>query len=328
MPQRSRAGYVFALAVGLLCWSVVPVFIRYLNENGVGNFPQNLYRYIPACSLLWILTLLFFRRHLAIGGRALLYLLGPTAVMSGHQLLWVQAIKMTTPTTAILLTQFQVVIVGLLAWIFFHDERSTIRSPRFLVGALLAVVGVVGFIIASGRDLAGGPTGYLFVLLTAVIWGVYTVVAKAAIKGLHPVVAFTYVSTGVLCFFMVTTPCLGNPGDVVKFPARALAALVISGIVGIALAHLFFYTALKGLGAAVCGASILVLPFLTGTWSYIVDGETLTPIQIVFGAVLLFGASLTLGRNSPKGKLAVPTPDVPDSENPRPETIENTDKTV
>ena len=112
--------------------------------------------------------------------------------------------------------------------------------------------------------------------------------------------AFTYVCTGVLCFFMVTTPCLGDPGKIVEFSPGVLAALVISGIVGIALAHLFFYTALKGLGAAVCGASILVLPFLTGTWSYLVDGETLTPIQILFGAVLLVGASLTLGPNSPE----------------------------
>ena len=314
--------------MGLLCWSVIPVFIRYLNDSGVGNFTQNLYRYIPACLLLWALTLLLFRRHLAIGGRALLYLLGPTAVMSGHQLLWVQAIKMTTPTTTILLTQFQVVIVGLLAWVFFHEERSTIRSPRFLLGALLALVGVAGFIIASGRDLAAGPTGYLVVLLAATVWGVYTVVAKAAIKGLHPVVAFTYVCTGVLGFFMITTPWLGNPGKVVEFPVRVLAALVISGIVGIALAHLLFYTALKGLGAAVCGASILVLPFLTGTWSYLAFKETLSPVQILFGAVLLFGASLTLGRNSPKGKLAVPTPDAPDDENDRQEPVGDADEMV
>ena len=298
MSDNSRIKYIVALILGLLCWSVVPVFIRYLNENDVGNFTQNLYRYIPACLLLWTLSLLLFRRHLRIGGRALLCLLGPMVIMSGHQLLWVQAIKMTSPTTTILLTQFQVVIVGLLTWIFFHDERSTIRSPNFLIGTFLALVGVIGFIIGSGKTVEGGLTGYLVVLLTAAVWGCYTVSAKAAIKGLHPVVSFTVVSTGVLCFFVCTTPCLGDPGKIVEFPGGVLAALVVSGVVGIALAHLFFYTALKGLGAAVCGASILVLPFLTGTWSYLVFTETLEPLQILFGAILLTGAAFTMKRTS------------------------------
>lgn len=306
--SRSRAGYVVALALGLLCWSTVPVFIRYLNEH-LGNFTQNLYRYIAACVLLWVLSAALFRRYLSFG-RGLIVLLGPMAVICVHQLLWVESIRLTSPTTASLLTQFQVVIVGLLAWVFFREERSTILSARFVGGTALALVGVGGFILTSGEALKGSVGGCFVVLLTAAVWAVYTIVAKAAIRGMHPVVAFTWVCTGVLVFFLVTTPVFGEPGKVLEVPVGVQVALVVSGMIGIALAHLFFYTALSGLSAAVCGTSILVLPLLTGTWSYRVFKEKLSGVQVLFGVLLLVGAGLTLIRPKPSPSGPRPAPPV------------------
>lgn len=296
MTRHSRAPYILALALGLVCWSTVPVFIGYLNQH-MGNFSQNLYRYIAACALLWLLSGVLFRRHLSFG-KHLLPLLGPMAIICCHQLLWVESIRLTTPTTASLLTQFQVIIVGLLAWIFFVDERATILSPRFLLGALLALVGVAGFILASGGGFSGATLGQLVVLLTAAVWALYTVVAKAAIRGLHPVVAFTWVCTGVLVFFIITTPVFGSPAQVLHVPLGVQIALVVSGMIGIALAHLFYYTALSHLSAAVCGTSLLLLPLLTGLWSFLFlyPRETFQPLQVVFGAILLLGAGLALWR--------------------------------
>ena len=297
MPRHSRAGYVVALILGLICWSTVPVFIAYLNLH-LGNFTQNLYRYIPATALLWLLSLLFFRSHLR-PGKHLLPLLGPVAVICVHQLLWVESIRMTSPTTASLLTQFQVVIVGLLAWVFFREERAVLLSPRFLVGASLALAGVAGFILAGGSAFSGSALGYAVVLLAATGWALYTIVSKFAIRGIHPVVAFTYVCTGVLVFFILTTPFLGEPRKVLDVPLGVQLALVASGFIGIALAHIFFYTALSGLSAPVCGAAILLQPLLTGTWSYLFFGEKLNPLQVLFGAILLLGAGLTLSRPVP-----------------------------
>jgi len=304
VTRHSRAAYILALVLGLICWSTVPVFISYLNAN-MGNFSQNLYRYIAACALLWGLTLVLFRRHLSFG-RQLLPLLGPMAIICCHQLLWVESIRLTTPTTASLLTQFQVVIVGLLAWIFFVEERATIISPRFLGGALLALAGVAGFILTSGGSLSGNAPGQLLVLLTAAVWAVYTVVSKAAIRGLHPVVAFTWVCTGVLVFFIIATPIFGAPAQVLHVPLSVQIVLVVSGMVGIALAHLFFYTALSHLSAAVCGSSILVIPLLTGLWAFLFyPHETLQPLQVLFGVILLLGAGIAIYRPA---SVPVPTP--------------------
>ncbi len=291
MSYNSRPRHLVALLASLICWSVVPIFIHYLNQH-LGNFTQNLYRYIAACALLWTLSLVFFRRHLNVGQHGLLRLLAPAAVICCHQLLWVESIKLTTPTTAMLLSQVQVVVVGLLAWVFFTEERSTILNRRFLAGAALSLVGVAGFVVASGNKISVAWLGYLVILGTAVCWATYTVVAKAATRKLHPVVSFTYVCTGVLIFFVLTTPWVGNPGKVLTVPPKVLAALAVSGVVGIGLAHLFFYKALSGLGAAVCGTGVLLIPLLTGTWSYLIFHETLRPLQLVFGAVLLAGAGL------------------------------------
>ncbi len=304
MSRQSRAPYVFSLLLGLVCWSTVPIFIRYLNDH-MGNFTQNLYRYVAACALLWTLTLILFRQHVRFG-RHLLPLLGPMAVMCVHQILWVQSIKLTTPTTATLLTQFQVVIVGLLAFVFFPAERRAILSPRFLLGALLALVGVVGFILAGNVELSGTVVGYTIVLLTAGAWASYTVVSKAAIRGIHPVVAFSFVSTGVFVFFLVSTPFFGRPAQVVEVPLGVPVALVVSGVIGIALAHLFYYTALSGLSAAVCGTATLIVPVLTGVWSFIIYKEKLTPLQLLFGLVLLAGAALAVSRRRPSPTIEGP----------------------
>ena len=290
----SRAPYLLALVLGILCWSTVPVFIRFLNQY-LGNFSQNLFRYLAACALLWVLSLVLFRPRLALG-RHLLGLLIPIGFMCCHQLLWVESIRLTSPTTASLLTQFQIVIVGLLAWIFFPAERKAIRSPRFLAGTALALVGVAGFILSSGGDLRGSAFGFCVVLLTAAAWSAYTISVKATIRGIHPVVAFTYVSTGVLVFFLVSTPVMDHPGVVLAVPGSVQVALVVSGILGIALAHVFFYTALSHLSAPVCGTALLLVPLLTGTWSFLIFQETLRPAQVPFGILLLAGSALTLTR--------------------------------
>lgn len=70
--------------------------------------------------------------------------------------------------------------------------------------------------------------------------------------------------------------------------------MVVSAITAIALGHVFFYTAIKRIGATIPSLVILVQPFMVFSISRVVFHERLTLLQLVFGVLLLIGAGLSV----------------------------------
>jgi drug/metabolite transporter (DMT)-like permease len=72
------------------------------------------------------------------------------------------------------------------------------------------------------------------------------------------------------------------------------AMIVVSAILGIAIAHVCYYRALRTLGVAISSTSMLMLPFGVIGASAVIFKERLTPVQLLGGVVLIMGTGLLI----------------------------------
>ncbi len=70
--------------------------------------------------------------------------------------------------------------------------------------------------------------------------------------------------------------------------------VLLSAVIGIAMAHTFFYLSLERLGSAISGGTQLVGAFFVALWAYLWFGEKMTWVQWRGGIVLLLGGTLLL----------------------------------
>jgi drug/metabolite transporter (DMT)-like permease len=71
-------------------------------------------------------------------------------------------------------------------------------------------------------------------------------------------------------------------------------AVVISGVTGIALGHVFYYISIRRLGATTPSLVQLTQPFIVVVISYFVFSERLSVPQLFFGIILVAGSALAI----------------------------------
>lgn len=289
----------------VLGWALTPVFVRYMSGS-YDPYTQAFIRYASAAFALTLYSSVVYRVELLRAIRHWRILLPMSAMITTMQLAWTVAIYHTTATMAQLVTTLQAPLVILLSFLVFHDERNTIRNPRFILGTLLCIVGVTGVFMRDDGESIRIVIDLALVLLVfvSVAWAVYAVWGRHTAKGLHPVAMFTVISVYVTIGFVFTMLLFGDPRTLLSAGPRMNGIAFISGVVCIALAHCAFHFAQVRLGSAFCTTIQLVSPFIThvlalGFW----PDERLLWIQWTGGGILLLGAFLVIQARGQKSTV-------------------------
>lgn len=291
--RRFDVPATFACLASLVLWSLGPNFIKYLTGH-VDLWTQNVLRYSVAC-LFWLPFLLFGlkrkRIETSVWRRALL----PSGANIAFQSLWAAAFYYIDPAFMVLLNKSSVIWIVGFSLIFFVDERSLARSRYFWGGLILSMVGVIG-VVYFKQDFAahGTRTGVIIGLVTSLMWAAYTLSVKIAFRDIDSRSGFSVISIYTVIGLSALGLMFGRLSDCLKMPAWPWACVVISAVASIALSHVFYYTAIKRIGATVPALVVLAQPFAVFAISHIVFGETLTGLQLFFGVVLLAGAALAI----------------------------------
>lgn len=284
---------IAACAVSLLAWSTGPLFIKYLTGY-FDSWSQNFYRYLAA-SLFWLPLLIVYhlqgRLPAAVWRRALL----PASMNAVMQTFWALGYYFLNPAFMSLLGKASILWIMLLSTVLFPEERRLFRLPRFWAGLILCAAGVVG-VVLSRDDFAfvGTRTGIFVTLLSGVTWALYSVSARAAFRDIDSRIGFAVTSSYTTVGLAVAALCFGRPFDLSAVTPWAWWCVVISGVTSIALAHVFYYAALKRIGITIPAVAILATPFTVLAGSFLVFGERLTWVQCGWGLVLLTGATLAV----------------------------------
>ena len=282
-----------AIIGSLCCWSAGPIFIKYFTGY-IDFWTQNFLRYLTAC-IFWLPFLIYSVRKRKVKNIIWKIALLPAAANVVMQCFWAASFYYIDPTFMNLLIKSSLVWIAIFSIVFFEDERPLVRSKRFWLGLTLSVAGVCG-VLACKEGFAERTTiiGIILALFAAFFWAVYTLTVRAAFKQ-----ADSRISFAVICIYTVLGLGLlelifGEFAESLHMGVRQWLYLIISGIIPIAISHVLYYMAIKRIGATIPSLVLLASPFTVLAGSYIVFGETLSALQVVFGLVLIAGSALAI----------------------------------
>jgi drug/metabolite transporter (DMT)-like permease len=270
-----------------------PVFIRYLGGH-LDLFSQNFWRYLVAM-LFWLPWLVLWRSQGRVTASLMRRAAAVSAVNIVLQSFWAWSYYLVLPGFGTLLTRSSLVWTAAFCMLYFPAERPLVRSGRFWAGAVLTVAGLAGIVMGrEGLGSCGSMAGVAVALSAAVLWSAYTVAVKIAFAGTDARCGFAAVSVYTAAGLGVLAILFGSPLRVFDAPAAVPAAVAVSGVLSIAIAHVLYYVSISRIGATIPALLLQVSPFMTLVLSMVVFGERLRPWQWAGGGVLLAGSFLSI----------------------------------
>ena len=292
--RSRRKGYLGILGT-LILWSWAVIFIKIL-ASYFDPITQNFYRYSSAALALTIISasLSNTRKHVRL--KITWTLIVPAVMVFLYQIFTVYGIYMTEATIAALLMRTNVIFTNVMSFLLFEEERRLIGTRKFMLGLLIAFIGIIGVTLRDSHDI-GALTidlGALMVLLGTIFWASYTVSVKISLREADPLILTTIVFSLASLFFLPVTLLLGDIGLVMKVSPGVNLMLIGSGILCVGIGNFLNYIAIMELGVAVTASLQLMTPLLTGVFSYMVMGERLTEMDLLFGGLLLLGCGMII----------------------------------
>jgi len=168
-------------------------------------------------------------------------------------------------------------------------------SPLRWVGVAVALSGV--WIVVSHGDIvsiasAGVGVGELFMLAAVTSWALYTVIGRQVLKGLTPLAATNYAALwGTIMLGVVAAPHFGEL-TAGQFGWKVIVSLLYLGVLGTAVAFVWYYTSIKRLGASVSAIFTNLVPVFGVLISVLVLGEPLLASMLIGGAVAVCGVMM------------------------------------
>jgi drug/metabolite transporter (DMT)-like permease len=223
-------------------------------------------------------------------------LLGHTA----YQIFFIEGIARTTASHAALIFGISPVVVALLSMLLGHERVGGAGWG----GAALAFAGV--YIIIAGKAPAGGPepslSGDLLVLVAAVCWCLYTVLARPLLARHSPLkVTAVSMAWGVLAMLPFCAPPMAGQ-EWGRVSLGTWGATLYSCLFALVLAYVLWYRSVHKVGNVRTAVYSNLVP-VTGTLAgWLILGERIYPALGV-GAAAIFGG-IALTRRQPGARTA------------------------
>lgn len=255
------------------------IFARFAYAGGADVLGVLLARFTAAGALLAVVMIA--RRRPWPRGRplAVAILMGAIGYV-GQAMCYFAALQHASAGLVALLLYAYPTLVCLLAAAFLH-ERLT---PKTLLVLAIGFAGIA-FTLGGGH---GTPTGIALGLGAAVFYSVYIVVGARELRGVDALA-----STTVVCLAAAATLAVASVFRAPQLPQVwwGWAAIGAIALVSTVVAMIAFFAGLKRVGPARASITSTLEPVVTVALAWVVLGETLAPIQIAGGALVLASAA-------------------------------------
>lgn len=290
LPPGERGRAAMGLLIATVSWGISPIFIRLL-ADAYDPWTQTLLRYFWASLALGAYCMVYHREHFLRLLRDPRPILGLALLNGIGQYCWTAGCYGVESTVANLITKLMVVLVIVLSFFVYREERRVITHPLYLGGTAVSLLGLVLVLTSDPSTLVPQFDRYTGMLvITSMTWAAYFVWAKHVVRGLHPIPMFAVIcilSTAVFVPFSVAFEDIARAWQATA-GISVLAAL--SGLLGVAASHPAYHYAQRRLGSAFCSSVTIANPLLTFVLALVfLPGETLLPTQIAGGVILVAG---------------------------------------
>jgi len=241
-------------------------------------------RAFSAFVLLAVYLAIFRRRDLRIGLREVPFfaVFGVAGLAMVHYTYFKTIAITHDPATAILLEYLAPVLVLAFSVVFLR-HRLTWALPA---GVALSVLGCALVVGAVGGDgLSIPPAGVMWGLLSAVFFAAYSLMGSVAARRYPP---YTTLVWGLAFASVFWFAVLGvKPVLSLLLDAKTAVAVLFIAVVSTIVPFAAFLTALRHIAPTNATVTSTVEPVLAAIGAYFLFGTSLTPMQILGGALVI-----------------------------------------
>ena len=285
MPRSDRAAYLM-LAAMAVCFggTWVPAAVA---VESVPPFTIAAVRFGAASILLYLWARLANRPLSPIAPRDWPMIIGlAVTAVAGYNWLFLTGLTLAPASDG-------AIIVPGLAPVFTVIIATAVLGERLgargIVGLAVAAVGLYLVVRPGGEAEGTRLLGDAMFLAGAVLWGVYSVLARVASRRFNPVSTTLY---GIAVGSLILVPLAlleGGMTPLVSAPIEALAGIGYLAIFGTVAAFVLLNLGVARIGASRASAFALLVPVVGVLTSVAFLGEELGPTTIVGGVVVLIG---------------------------------------
>ncbi len=289
MPRAARIALLFAC----LWWAVSFVATKVALETTPPLLVVSLRLIISALCFLPFLVKGNSRRFES--PRILAKLFGLSLLGTGlHYGIQTVGLQYTTATNASLFAVTGPITILLLSAVILH-ERISLQKAFGVAIAVVGVLVVMGRGTLSGLEFGGHALGDLMVLISIVMWGLFTVFGKRLTDELGAM-RVTAMATVMGAVWMLPVGWLESrskgfsPGDIT---AEAWIAIAFLGVGCSFLATLLYFSALERTESQKVGVYLYTIPPMTAAFAALMLGEVISANLIAGSLLVISGVALT-----------------------------------
>ncbi len=219
-----------------------------------------------------------------------LCILGLSGIL-GYNLFFFLGLQTIPASRAALIVANNPLLIAIGAVIFLKEKLSIIQC----FGILISICGAVT-IISNGniREIFSSLSPGDFAIFGCVItWAIYSLAGKVLLQGLTPLATVTWACGLGTIFFIPFTIYQSDLSLVFDLPLTLWLCTFYLGAFGSAIGFVWFYEAIKGLGAAKAGVFISFVPIFGVMLGALILDESITKAMLVGGALTIIGVYLT-----------------------------------
>ncbi|MCL9658488.1 DMT family transporter [Pseudomonas protegens] len=208
-----------------------------------------------------------------------------------YNLCFFLGLQQVNASRASLIVALNPAVIALASWALFKERlsrRKLLGILSCLSGAALVICSRDPSALAAG---AGGWYGDLLILGCVLGWGVYSLCSKALNQHLGPLQTVTYsILMGTLMLWAATLA----RGEfdlhaIVRLDLSQGLSLLYLGVLGSALAYIWYYDGLRRIGATRSGVFIALNPLTAVLLGALLLGEQLSLVMGMGGVLILGG---------------------------------------
>ncbi len=250
-------------------------------------------RYVVACIALLVAALVVERGLPRITRRqvAATFVLGALGIFA-YNLFFMGALEHLHASRAALIIALNPIVTIAISAVMFKERLGARRWS----GVAIALLGV--WIVISRGDLAdvasaGLGIGELLMFGAVTSWALYTVIGRRVLAGgLTPIAATNYAALwGTAMLGAAAAPQWGEL-QASQFDWSMVGALLYLGVLGTAVAFVWYYTSIKRFGAAIASIFNNLVPVFGVAISVLLLGEPLLPSMLIGGAIAIGGVMM------------------------------------
>ena len=247
------------------------------------------YRAVFGIPLLALVALAERRRHGPLPNRARYLAILAGIFFTGDLMFWHHAIEYVGAGLATVLGNLQVLIVGVVAWLFLGERpsRATLAAVPVVLTGVVLISGVVG----SGAYGTDPALGVVLGILTAICYSGYLILIR--LGGRDPRRPAGPVAIATVAVAITATGVGTVAGDLDLTPGpESLFWLAMLGISAQSIGYLCISISLPRLPAVVTSIILLAQPPTTVFLAMILLDERPSPAQLIGVALVIGGIAL------------------------------------